>query len=231
MIGTFIAIDTETTGLSFETDRVIEIGIAIFIKGKCVRRTSFLLNVVDVPNTAVAINGITGEMLSDGHDPEWAFALVSSIMHKQPRLVLAYNAPFDLMMLANEFRRHGIVYDYNRIRVIDPLVIERHHRVYAKNKLVNVIERYRLPYDETIAHRAGQDAELAGHIWMVQQIRYGLSHMNPSVIQDKLFNWAKEWQDNFEAYKAMRGHSVTMTPWPYDPAMCSFLEGEQSLLW
>lgn len=229
MIDTFIAIDTETTGLSFEDDRVIEIGLAIFIKGKCVRRFGIMVCNTEVENSAWLINGITGKMIEDGHDPEWAFALTSSIMHKAPRLIVGYNLPFDLSMLANEFRRHNIVYDYTRLIFIDPLVIERHHKKFALNRLVNVADRYRIPYD--VIHAAGEDAEVAGHIFIQQQMRYGLSHMKPAILYAKQVGWHRTWAEEFTAYKQSRGQLVTVTQWPCPTEIECFLEGEQSLLW
>jgi DNA polymerase III alpha subunit (gram-positive type) len=229
MINTFIAIDTETTGLSYLDDRVIELGIAVFLKGKCVQRFGFILKNDSVPNQAQIINGITGEMIDAGCDPEWAFALISSVMHKVPRTIVGYNIPFDLMMLAHEFRRNNTAYNFDRIRFLDPLVIERKYRPFGQNKLVNVAERYRLEYEN--AHRASYDAEMAGHIFMLQQLRFGLSHMPAAVLSEKLRLWANEWGRSFTEYKESRGESVTLTRWPYEIDYASFNTGDQSLLW
>jgi DNA polymerase III subunit epsilon len=226
----FICIDTETTGLNFKTDLVISVGIAVFLRGECVHKTSFFVKNDAVPNGGFHVNQITDEQIANGYDPEWAFSLVSSIMHKVPRVIVAYNAPFDLTMLAGEFRRHAIVYDYSRMKIIDPLVIERHYHGPWQNKLINAASRYRIPYEDY--HEAGADAATAGHVYMAQQMRYPLRRMGFGYLHSRQQVWHEKWRTDLLDYYRARGASLPeITPWPYDPEIEYNLDGEQSLLW
>lgn len=228
MKNTFIAIDTETTGLSFETDRIIQLGICVFINGKAVHRVGFYVANTDVPNSGFGINGITDEQIASGRDPFWSFCFISSIMHKQPRVILAYNAPFDLMMLANEFMRHGIEYDFSRLNIVDPLVIHRKFKPFLRGKLIDVCSMHRIPYEGS--HDAADDAEAAGHVFLSQRIHHGIRGTWRDLHNRQLV-WHREWADGFKSRYLARGKEVNITPWPYDKELECFLTNDQSLLW
>src|SRR6266567_9589105 len=65
---TFGSLDTETTGLSFWDDRIIQYGFSVFVRGVCVDRCSFDV-CQTVPNSAFAINGISDSRIANGHPP------------------------------------------------------------------------------------------------------------------------------------------------------------------
>jgi DNA polymerase III alpha subunit (gram-positive type) len=213
LMDTFISLDTETTGLSFTDDRIIQFGCSVFLNKKCVARKSFYIAETAVPNNGFHVNGITPDMIASGFDPEYAYVMIATIMHKYPRLVLAYNAPFDLTFLATAFRRFDIPYDFNTLSVIDPLVIARHYYPpFYNNKLVSVCDRYRVPYENT--HDAADDSEAAGHVFNAQRVWHGIR--GPiSALQTKQLRWYTSWKDGFVAYHSARGRTVTVNDWPY----------------
>ena len=131
---TFVSIDTETTGLDFENDRVIEFGASVFIRGRCVHSSGWYIK-TDIENSGYAVNGITDEQIQNGYEPAWSFLHIASLLHKKPAVILAYNAPFDLTMLAHEMRRHDIYYDFSRLRIIDPLVVYRRFHPFQPARL------------------------------------------------------------------------------------------------
>lgn len=227
---TFLSIDTETTGLSFVNDRVIQFGMAVFVRRVCVHKTSFYIANTSVPNGGFHINQISDETIASGLDPEYAFTMISVLLFKFPRIVLAYNAPFDLSMLAAEFIRYGIHYDYSRLRIIDPLVIHKHYNPRwpaPRNKLVHVCDRYRIPYEGS--HDAGDDCEAAGHLFMAQRTHFGLRG-DVGKLHSRQATWHKEWADSFIEYCKARNREVTVTPWPYAEEYKCFLPSEQSSL-
>lgn len=210
---TFISLDTETTGLSFTSDRIIQFGCAIFLRGKYVARRSFYIAETSVPNNGFHVNGITDSQIADGLEPEYAYTFISAAMHKFPRLILAYNAPFDLTFLAQAFRRYNIPYDFRVLGIIDPLVIARHHYPpFYNNKLVSVCDRYRVPYENT--HDAADDAEAAGHVFTVQKVWHGIRGTIPA-LQARQLRWYSEWSSQFIAYNSARGRAVEVNNWPY----------------
>lgn len=225
-----MAVDVETTGLSFIDDRVIQLGISVFLRGKCVRTTSMYIRNTSVPNNGYHINRISDEQIASGYDPEWAFTFLSALIHKYPRVVLAYNASFDLTFLANEFYRHGIVYDFSQLWIVDPLVIWRHFdksRTFGGGKLVNACDKFRIPILK--AHDAGADSEAAGHVFLAQRAYYGIRGQW-SELHARQLRWHEEWSSVFSSYYHSRGRVPQITPWPYAKEISCYLEGEQSLL-
>lgn len=210
---TYIAIDTETTGLEPLIDRVIQFGCAIFVNRKCVARRSFYIAEVDTPNNGYHVNKITDSQIAAGYDPEWAYTAIAMILHKFPRTLVIYNAPFDLGFLAAGFNRYNIAFDYTMMKIIDPLVIARHFfPPWYSNKLVNVCDRYKIPYENT--HDAADDSEAAGHVFQAQRVWHGLRG-NLAALQARQIQWYYEWADGFRSYKISRGEAVDLKEWPY----------------
>src|SRR5215469_15117418 len=229
--GSYICIDVETTGLSFTEDRIIQVGIAIFHRWKCVHRGGFYVANTSVPNAGFSINGITDEQIASGQDPLYAFTVVSSILHKVPRIVLAYNAPFDLTFLAQEFRRYELVYNFNLLKIIDPLVIHRHYRPFTPapySRLIHVAALHGVPIEN--AHDAISDAEASGHVFASQRLHYGIRG-EWKELHNRQQLWHTKWADEYLSYHRSRGNDRTVIPWPYDKENECFLKGEQSLLW
>ena len=209
--------------MDFSSDRIIQFGCAIFLNRKCVARRSFYIAEVDVPNNGFHVNKITDSQISAGFQPEYAYTLIASIMHKYPHLILAYNAPFDLTFLANAFNRYGIPYDLRSMHIIDPLVIARHfYPPFYRHRLVNACDRYQVPYDDT--HDAADDSEAAGHVFIAQRVRHGIRG-SVSALQNRQRKWHEEWRQGFTAYHSARGKEVTVNPWPYSEEIaCSAAE-------
>ncbi len=97
----FVAIDTETTGLRpFKGDEIISIGAVILEKGKIHDHPVFyrLVNPRKaVPPRASEITGLDDEMLQD--KPQIMPVLKEFLEFCGPRIIVAHNAPFDLAFL------------------------------------------------------------------------------------------------------------------------------------
>ncbi|NQU40702.1 MAG: 3'-5' exonuclease [Lentisphaerae bacterium] len=104
---TFVAFDTETTGLSAARDRVIEIGAVRLRNGKIIERRVWLINPErPIPPVTTKIHGITDEdvaaaPLFKAVYPEFAAFVAGSI-------IVAHNAPFDVRFMANEVERNAL---------------------------------------------------------------------------------------------------------------------------
>lgn len=227
---TFVSIDTETTGLDFDEDRVIQFGAAVFANGKCIHQSEFKVQ-TDVPNTGHHINQISDEEIANGCHPYEAFVYICGLFTKRNLPILAYNAPFDLCMLANEFRRNDIEYDFRHSSIVDPLVIYRRFRPYMPApfyKLVNAAKQYGIPYEN--AHDAAADAAAAGHVWLAQQAVHGVYRKcgySPAKLHQKQIDWHKDWADSFGRYMTKVGREFKITPWPYPKELECFPRSEQ----
>ena len=65
-VSDYVVFDLETTGISPQTDKVIEISAVKVRSGKSVAEFSSLVNPLrDIPYSATKVNGITNEMVAD----------------------------------------------------------------------------------------------------------------------------------------------------------------------
>lgn len=66
----YVIVDTETTGLSFNSCDIIEIGAAKVVDGEVVERFSELIHVADpLPPFITSLTGITDRMLATAKTP------------------------------------------------------------------------------------------------------------------------------------------------------------------
>ncbi|MCU0657021.1 MAG: exonuclease domain-containing protein [Polyangiaceae bacterium] len=159
-------LDTETTGTSAETDRIVEVGIIIGQNGTVQRRYNWLINPrMPIPPRATEVHGISDDDVKDQPSFDQVAAEIFQILHGS--LPAAYNAAFDRSFLRAEMRRAGLG-DLensppalrNGVEWVDPLVWSRHvNRQERSHKLGDVAAR--LGVELQNAHRASDDAEAA----------------------------------------------------------------------
>lgn len=170
----FAALDFETTGRDASTDRIIEIGIAVFSQGEVVDRWQQLVQPgFTLPEEITRITNITDEMLADA--PTFDAVADELARRLDGRVLLAYNHEFDLGFLVAEFARLG------RPIVPGPCLdpypfVWKHLQLEAKAirnaKLGTAAEYLGIPLDH--AHRADYDAEAAGRVLLALDERADL---------------------------------------------------------
>ena len=161
---TFGVLDLETTGLSSQRDRILEIGLVV-LRGARVRAT--FQSLVDVgeplPSGITALTGINDDLLAGAPAEADALAGVAAVIaeHRVDALV-AHNARFDRGFFARAWRTH------ERPETLPPFLCS----VRAARRLVSA-PRYGL--DTLVAplaipprarHRALGDAEMTADIWI-----------------------------------------------------------------
>lgn len=100
----FIAFDTETTGLSPTSDRIIEIGAIKFDKSGVIDKFETLINPQKtIPEECTKINHITNEMVKDA--PLTKDVLTSFSEFVKDSILIAHNANFDLNFISEELSR------------------------------------------------------------------------------------------------------------------------------
>jgi DNA polymerase-3 subunit epsilon len=218
----FIVIDTETTGLDFKEDRVIEVCVAVFYNGQYVHGFDWIVNSgkPSAPD-AVAVHGITDEMQFAGKNAATTFRTVHNLINIQTRKhlpVMAFNAPFDFSMLRAEFARHGINPKLEA-NVIDPLVIDRHYQsnipVFTKPwmRLAQMAERYGV---QAPTHRALEDAISTGYVAIEQSLHYpAIRHMSLPELHRKQREWYEEWAKRFRDFAVKKEFQFSTPDWPY----------------
>ncbi|MEI8093969.1 MAG: 3'-5' exonuclease [Spirochaetales bacterium] len=102
----FVAFDLETTGLSPQYDRIVEIGAVKFIDGRETARFSALVQPgLAMPPGASAVNGITDAMLEG--KPGIEAVLPAFVEFVGSSVLVAHNAQFDLGFVTASLRRQG----------------------------------------------------------------------------------------------------------------------------
>lgn len=218
----FTAIDTETTGLDWSEDRVIQVGMSYFDSGKYLGGHSHIINSgkSSAPD-AVATHHITDEMQKTlGEAPHTVFPMVRNAILESGFLVIM-NAPFDLNFLFAEFDNLSYFGPIN-ITVIDPLVIDR---FYSKNRIPSLArgkrtlkamsERYGI-HDYPL-HDAGHDSRRVGELAIEMAQRHGQLGRSPlSELMKKQRGWHNRWSDDFASFADTKGFLFRRTTWPHE---------------
>lgn len=100
----FIAVDTETTGLDFDLCNIIEIGAVKVENGQIIDSFKSLIKVDEkLPPFIVHLTGITDEMLTDA--PSLSDVIADFDAFVGDSILLAHNAAFDMNFLYTAYER------------------------------------------------------------------------------------------------------------------------------
>ena len=176
-----VVFDLETTGLDLVNDRIIQIS---YIKvspndaeGEEQRKSLFVNPGISIPLVVQELTGITDEMVKDA--PTFK-QLAKSLADTFTGCDFAgYNSNrFDIPMLAEEFRRAGVDFDFSKSRLIDaqsifykrePRTLAAAYKFYTGRKMK---EDFR-------AHRADEDTEATYRVLQGQLDKY-----NPETVEE-----------------------------------------------
>lgn len=166
-----IVFDLETTGLDFIRDRIIQISyIKVSPDGTEERENLFVNPEKPIPHEVVELTGITNDDVKDA--PTFK-ALAPQLSEKFKGCDFAgYNSNhFDIPMLAEEFLRAGIDFDFSKVRLIDAQAI--FHKMERRN-LAAAYKFYcgRKMEEDFTAHRADEDTEATYRVLMGELDKY-----------------------------------------------------------
>ena len=158
-----VLFDTETTGLDFSRDEIIEFA-AVVVENRngvptVVEEYDELIKLTPGTYVPFAIEQLTGISTEDTQErglPKAKVACDISRMFKGNTLLLAYNAQFDLLFLYYFLLRHGDLTALKGKDKLDLLTVYKDRRPYP-HKLCNAIEAYGLAGKVVNSHRAVDD--------------------------------------------------------------------------
>lgn len=166
-----IVFDLETTGLDLVNDHIIQISyIKVYPDGKEERENIFVNPGISIPEEVTLLTGIGNDDVKNA--PTFK-EIASSLCEKFKGCDFAgYNSNhFDIPMLAEEFLRAGIDFDFAHCRLIDAQTI--FHKMEKRN-LAAAYKFYcgRKMEEDFEAHRADQDTEATYKVLMGELDKY-----------------------------------------------------------
>jgi DNA polymerase-3 subunit epsilon len=208
-----LGLDTETTGLSVENDRFVEVALIerthyenVDNNGRIIQMTQddidcWIINPgVLIPRVVVGLHGIDNvKAKSEGVAPKESVerivdAIVGAV--ERNRKIVVFNASYDLKMLHFECRRHGVDTVEERLgrellELVDPLCLDR--ALYPDRKgrrnLAALADVYEVGFLEGSLHRADVDTSLMLDI-LEEQLR-----LHPELVElsaEELFEFQKK---------------------------------------
>ena len=155
-----IYFDTETTGLEFIDDQIIELAMLIVEDGKIIEEYDEFINIGrDLPPKIIDITGITDEMLILEGVSEKSVADDLKSRLAPSTLMIAHNCQFDLSFIYFLLKRHypdeadGIV---GNLDWIDTVTVLKDRKEFP-HKLIDAVEYYDI--EEVNFHRAIDDTK------------------------------------------------------------------------
>ena len=196
-----VIFDLETTGLDLVKDRIIQISyIKVYPDGKEERGNELVNPEKPIDPTISQLTGITNE---DVKDKPTFKQLGQTLATKFAGCDFAgFNSNhFDIPLLAEEFLRAGVDFDFSKSRMIDACTIFKR---MEKRNLAAAYKFYcgRKMEDDFEAHRADQDTEATYRVLMGELDKYapGANEDEEKVLEndmDKLAEFSKQ-NDNVD---------------------------------
>ncbi|MBL7737076.1 MAG: 3'-5' exonuclease [Chitinophagaceae bacterium] len=161
-------IDLETTGMNLSTDRIIEIAIVKIMPdgGKSVKRK--LINPeMPISESSIEVHGITNEMVKDAPTFRQAANEIKQFIENAD--LSGYNSNrFDIPLLAEEFLRVGLDFDFKSRRLLDVQKIFH----LMEQRTLSAAYRFYCNQELAGAHSAEVDALATWEVLQSQVKRY-----------------------------------------------------------
>lgn len=161
-----IIFDTETTGLDFRDDRIIELGGIELVNRFPTGRTFHVFIHPQgraIHPDALAIHGIGMERLEG--KPSFAQVAADFLAFIDGAKLVAHNASFDIAFINAEFERLGHP-AVEPARVIDTLALARRRHPMGPNSLDALCRRYGIDNARRTKHGALLDSELLAEVYV-----------------------------------------------------------------
>ncbi len=159
---TYCVLDLETTGLSFRTEKITEVGIMKVKDGQVIDEFSCFVNPEKpIPQRVVEVTNITDDMVKDAETIEEVFPKIKEFVGDS--VLVAHNADFDIGFLKHNAKELGYTLDntyIDTLRLAKDLFPD-----YKKYKLGIIAENLGIKVE--VAHRALDDVDTTVKVFNV----------------------------------------------------------------
>jgi len=204
-----IVLDTETTGLSIEKDRIVEIAcieLDNHLPTKNLFHTFLNPEGVKVSEDAFEIHGYSNEFLNN--KPKFKDIAKDFLEFIKGKKIIIHNADFDLNFLNKELRNLNLEI-INKQNVIDSLTLarEKFPGATAKN-LTSLCKKFKIDTSSREKHSALLDCKLLSKVYIEliddKEFKFSYNEPNQDTSQSKKKSLGKVIQpslDEIENYK------------------------------
>lgn len=232
--GALAAVDTETTGVDIECDRIVTACITLISPrgnngARPVKSSDWLADPgVEISEGASAVHGITTEYAREHGSPAVdvaeEFSAMCALMLDQGIPLVGMNISFDLSILDRECHRYDLATLNARSGgispVIDCFVLDKYVDPYRKGKrnLTALCEHYRVRIDG--AHDASADAIASARVaWRIAEMYPEIGNMKLDDLHAAQVRWKREQAESFRRYLIKQGKDASdvRPEWPYVP--------------
>lgn len=159
-----VILDTETTGIDFRREEIIELAALRAVKDGDELRIADEMDVFiklptgrKIPELITRLTGITDNILDEqGIEKSEACSRFAEFLTEPNTLLIAYNAQFDLCFLYYFLSAFGNAGLLKSVKMLDALTVYKDRRDYP-HKLQNAVDAYSLKTQNT--HRAIDDTK------------------------------------------------------------------------
>ncbi|MFQ3579123.1 MAG: 3'-5' exonuclease, partial [Bacteroidales bacterium] len=160
--------DLETTGINPATDRIVEISLLkVWPNGKQELKTYRINPEMPIPPRATEVHGITDEDVKNA--PTFKMIATELVNILRDADIAGYNCnKFDIPLLAEEFLRADVEFDFKKRNIIDVMVI------FMKKEPRNLEAAYKFYCNKELenAHSANADTMATFEVFAQQLEKY-----------------------------------------------------------
>ena len=157
----YVVFDTETTGLDYERDEIIEIGAVKISNGVIAEQFQSLIKPKQkIPAETTAINNITNEMVADA--PSGEIVIRDFYRWAKNCTLVAYNIAFDIKFIQSLAKKVNLFFNNE---TIDALAVAKAKLKLPRYKLSDVVKRLNITLNN--AHRALADSVATAEAFLI----------------------------------------------------------------
>lgn len=220
---TLAVFDLETTGIDIDTCRIVTAHVGVIGRdGEVLERREWLVDPgVEIPTAASLIHGVTTERArAEGMPAAVAVAEIIAALHEaacRGLPIVAYNASYDLSVLAREAERYGHDPLPGPGPVVDPLVIDKAVDKYRRGKRTLTAACAHYGVELLDAHDASADAIAAGRV--AQAIVRRFPEVAAAALADlhaRQVEWCRDQAESYQTWRRSNGEPEFTTSglWP-----------------